>query len=193
VADDIIAFGRSEHGNGRRRDADEAIESLFHACYPHLVRSGYALTGDWGLAEQLAQEAYLRLWRRWRWLADPQAAPAYLRRTVVNLSRETIRRRIAERRALGRRQDDEQAAAVPDAAAALELRQALAGLPIRKRECVVLRYLLGLSEAETAAALAVSVGTVKSQTHKGLRMLRDRLADSHAGPGPTRPAEGTVR
>jgi len=98
VADDIITLGGPERGHGQGRDADQAIESLFHACYPHLVRTGYALIGDWDVAEQLAQEAYLRLWRRWRWIADPQAAPAYLQRTMVNLSRETVRRRIAERR-----------------------------------------------------------------------------------------------
>jgi RNA polymerase sigma-70 factor (sigma-E family) len=183
VADDIISFGRPVPGDGRRRDADEAIESLFHACYPHLVRTGYALTADWDLAEQLAQEAYLRLWRRWRWLADPQAAPAYLQRTVVNLSRETIRRRVIERRALGRRRADERVVMPPDSAAAVALRKAMAGLPARKRECVALRYLLGLSEAETADALGISVGTVKSQTYKGLRMLRDQLADP-ADPDP---------
>ncbi len=129
MADDIITLGGPERGHGQGRDADQAIESLFHACYPHLVRTGYALIGDWDAAEQLAQEAYLRLWRRWRWIADPQAAPAYLQRTMVNLSRETVRRRIAERRALGSGTAGDRAAAAPDALAAVELRRALAGLP----------------------------------------------------------------
>jgi RNA polymerase sigma-70 factor (sigma-E family) len=192
VADDIITFDVPERGTDPRRGADEAIESLFHACYPRLVRTGYALVGDWDLAEQLAQEAYLRLWRRWRWIADPQAAPTYLQRTVVNLSRETIRRRVIERRVLnaGRRQPP--AAAATDSAAVLELRRAIAVLPVRKRECVVLRYLLGLSEAETAGVLDISVGTVKSQTHKGLRLLRERLADVTVTAGPATKAEGTL-
>jgi RNA polymerase sigma-70 factor (sigma-E family) len=183
VADDIITFGTRRRGADPGRNADVAIESLFHACYPRLVRTGYALVGDWDLAEQLAQEAYLRLWRRWRWISDPQAAPAYLQRTIVNLSRETIRRRMTERRALragGPRPAD---AHVPDAAALVELRRAVAALPARKRECVVLRYLLGLSEAETANALGISVGTVKSQTHKGLAQLKERLADTADGAG----------
>jgi hypothetical protein len=62
---------------------------------------------------------------------------------------------------------------------------------MRKRECVVLRYLLGMSEAETADLLGISVGTVKSQTHKGLRQLRERLDDVAAAPG-TGPATGSA-
>ncbi|HXP21309.1 MAG TPA: SigE family RNA polymerase sigma factor [Streptosporangiaceae bacterium] len=193
MADDIITFGAPDQGSGRRCGADEAIESLFHACYPRLVRTGYALVGDWDLAEQLAQEAYLRLWRRWRWITDPQAAPAYLQRTVVNLSRETIRRRVTERRVLNAGGTERPATTDPDAAALIELRAAVAALPARKRECIVLRYLLGLSEAETAGLLNISVGTVKSQTHKGLRQLKERLAETTATAGSASAAEGTAR
>ena len=178
MPDDIITFGRPE---GRsRREADESVESLFHAHYGRIVYTAFSLVGEWGLAEQLAQEAYLRLWRRWRWISDPQAAPMYLQRTVVNLSRETIRRKVIERRALRTRGADLAAPAGPDPAAVVELRRAIACLPVRKRECVVLRFLLGLSEAETAALLGISVGTVKSQTHKGLCLLRERLDDPGA-------------
>jgi RNA polymerase sigma-70 factor (sigma-E family) len=185
VADDIITFGGPDRGAGPKRDADEAIESLFHACYPAVVRTAFSLVGDWDLAEQLAQEAFLALWRRWRWIADPQAAPLYLQRTVVNLARGTIRRRVVERRVLKARSLERPADAPPDPAAVLELRAAISSLPGRKRECVVLRYLLGMSEAETASVLSVSVGTVKSQTHKGLRQLRERLDELTAPAGVT--------
>jgi len=178
VPDDIITVGAP--GRRYRRDADASIESLFHTHYPHVVYTAFGLVGDWDLAEQLAQEAYLRLWRRWRLLADPQAAPSYLQRIVVNLSRETIRRRIIERRALKVRSMERPPATGPDLAAHLELRRAIAALPARKRECIVMRYLLGLSEAETASLLEVSVGTIKSQTHKGLRQLRALLDDMAA-------------
>ena len=181
MPDDIITFGGPERRS--RRDAAEAVESLFHAHYPRVVYTAFSLVGDWDLAEQLAQEAYLRLWRRWRWISDPQAAPMYLQRTVVNLARETIRRRVVERRVLRARELEPAAAPAPDAAAVAELRRAVATLPMRKRECVVLRYLLGLSEAETADLLGISVGTVKSQTHKGLRQLRERLDDVAPAPG----------
>ncbi|HEX2317859.1 MAG TPA: SigE family RNA polymerase sigma factor [Streptosporangiaceae bacterium] len=181
MPDDIISFGGPERRS--RREADESVESLFHAHYPQVVYTAFSLVGDWDLAEQLAQEAYLRLWRRWRWISDPQAAPMYLQRTVVNLSRETIRRKVIERRALRTRGAERAAAAGPDPAALVELRRAIAALPVRKRECVVLRFLLGLSEAETAALLGISVGTVKSQTHKGLRLLREHIDGPGSGVG----------
>ena len=178
MADDIITFGGPERWSQRK--ADQSVELLFHAHYPRIVYTAFSMIGDWDLAEQLAQEAYLRLWRRWRWISDPQAAPMYLQRTVINLSRETIRRKVIERRALQTKGADRAAPPGPDPAAVVELRGAVAALPIRKRECVVLRFLLGLSEAETAEVLGISVGTVKSQTHKGLRLLRDRLEDTGA-------------
>jgi RNA polymerase sigma-70 factor (sigma-E family) len=179
VADDIITLGGPE-GQSRRK-ADQSVELLFHAHYPRMVYTAFSLVGDWDLAEQLAQEAYLRLWRRWRWISDPQAAPMYLQRTIVNLSRETIRRKIIERRALRAKDAERPVQPGPDPAAVVELRRAIASLPVSKRECVVLRFLLGMSEAETAELLGVSVGTVKSQTHKGLRLLRERLDDDRPG------------
>lgn len=81
MGEDVISFGP-----GRSRRAEQAIESLFRAWYPHLVLVGYALTSDQDLAEQLAARACLRLWRRWRPIADPRAARARLRRAVVRLS-----------------------------------------------------------------------------------------------------------
>lgn len=175
VADDIIRSVVSA------ADREQAIEEMFFALYPRLARTAFGLVGDWDLAEQIAQEAFLRLWRRWPWLRDPQAAPAYLQRTVVNLARLTLRRLAVERRALARGAGERSVAAADeggDLAGDLALRRAVEALPYRKRACVVLRYLVGLTEAETAAALGVSVGTVKSQTHKALRQLRDVLGES---------------
>jgi RNA polymerase sigma-70 factor (sigma-E family) len=172
VADDVVS------SLTRASNRDEAIEVLFFALYPRLARTAFGLVGDWDLAEQLAAEAFLRLWRRWPWLRDQQAAPAYLQRTVVNLARGSVRRMVAERRALARggiQWLGEAAVDGSDLAADLALRRAVAALPYRKRACVVLRYLVGLSEAETADVLGVTVGTVKSQTHKALRQLRDAL------------------
>jgi DNA-directed RNA polymerase specialized sigma24 family protein len=87
------------------------------------------------VAEELAQEAFERLWRRWRWIRDPDAAPAHLHRTVVNLGNSAIRRHVLERRvaAIGGQSVD----AGPEAS--IELRQAIAALSPRRRACVVLR------------------------------------------------------
>src|SRR5258708_24187240 len=111
---------------------------------------------------------------------DQQSAPVYLRATVVNLARRSVRRMLRERRAW-RDADDRRSA---DPGASVDLVRALARLPAGKRACVVLRFYLDLSEADTAAALGVSVGTMKSQTAKALRRLRRLLAPPRAGPAP---------
>src|SRR5258708_29651645 len=111
-----------------------------------------------------------------------QSAPVYLRATV--LARRSVRRMLRERRAW-RDADDRRSA---DPGASVDLVRALARLPAGKRACVVLRFYLDLSEADTAAALGVSVGTVKSQTAKAFRRLRRGLAPPRTlparGPGP---------
>jgi RNA polymerase sigma-70 factor (sigma-E family) len=170
-------------------DRDEAIAALFYACYPRLVRTGYSLAGDWAVAEEMAQEAFVRLWHRWRWIRDPETAPAYLYRTVVNLGNSAIRRRALERRVASFRGDEP---AGRDPVADMDLRRAIAALTPRKRACVVLRYLVGMTELQTSQILGVSPGTVKSQTHKALRQLREYLAEPAAEAGEVR-SEGRHR
>jgi RNA polymerase sigma-70 factor (sigma-E family) len=148
--------------------------ALLHEChYSELVRLAFALTGDWGLAEDLAQEAFVRVWRGWANIRDQQSAPAYLRTTVVNLARRSLRRGLRERQAWSGIGDPLSA----DPGTDIDLLRALARLPSGKRACVVLRYYLDLSEADTAAVLGVSVGTVKSQTAKALLRLQALLAE----------------
>ena len=180
MTDDEAISGRQVPGR------DEAIATLFYACYPKLVRTGYSLAGDWAVAEELAQEAFVRLWHRWRWIRDPETAPAYLYRTVVNLGNSAIRRRALERRVASFRTEQP---VDPDPVADMDLRHAIAALTPRKRACVVLRYLAGMTEVQTAQILGVSPGTVKSQTHKALRQLRERLAEPAAEAGQIRAGE----
>ncbi len=150
----------------------EALALLYERHYAELVRLAFALTGDWGLAEELAQEAFVRAWRSWGNIRDPYSAPAYLRTIVINLARE----RRAWREPSGLR--------TADPGDSVDLLRALARLPARKRACVVLRFYLDLSEADTAATLGVSVGTVKSQTAKALRRLGGLLAEPGTIPVP---------
>ena len=77
MPDDIVTFGGPEPWS--KRGIDESVESLFHAHYSGIVYTAFSLVSDWDLAEQRTQEAYLRLWRRWRWISDPQAAPPLAR------------------------------------------------------------------------------------------------------------------
>lgn len=77
----------------------EALALLYERHYAELVRLAFAMTSDWGLAEELAQEAFVRVWRSWGNIRDQESAPAYLRTTVVNLARRSLRRKLQERRA----------------------------------------------------------------------------------------------
>ena len=157
-----------------RPERDEALSRLFEAHYADMVRLAFYLTGSWAVAEELAQEAFVRLWRRWGGLRDHHAALGYLRTTVVNLSRSALRRRLLE---LRHQQTSSQEEHEVDPVARLDIARALAGLPAGKRACVVLRHLVDLSVEETAAVLGISTGSVKSQTHKGLRLLAAALSD----------------
>jgi RNA polymerase sigma-70 factor (sigma-E family) len=152
----------------------EDLSRLFEAHNADVVRIAFYLTGSWAVAEELAQEAFLRLWRRWGGLRDHGKAAGYLRATVVNLSRSTLRRRLVE---LRHQRTLSEEAREPDPIARLDIARALARLPARKRACVVLRHLADLSVEETAAVLGISTGSVKSQTHKAMRLLEAALSD----------------
>jgi RNA polymerase sigma factor (sigma-70 family) len=173
MRDDIITLG----GTGRlsRGDADESIEMLFDEHYPRIVYTALALAGDWEAAERLAREAYLRLWRRWRWIADQQIAPLYLQRTMVNLSRTSAWRAMVERLGPLASFAARDRGSPSDPESVTPLRRSLAGLPARERECVVSRCLIGFSESDTADLLGISTRSVRTQTHQGLRQLRDGL------------------
>jgi RNA polymerase sigma-70 factor (sigma-E family) len=155
---------------------DEAIAVLWQRQRPRLVRLAVGLTGDREAAEEIVQEAFAALWKRWRFLRNVSGAQAYLHRVVVNQARARwrARRRSQALAALlpGREQSDE-----PDLDAQLDMLTALGRLSWGKRACVLLRYYADLSEAETAAVLGVSVGTVKSQTSKGLRQLAEVIQE----------------
>lgn len=153
--------------------ADEFTEFMTGR-WPAFVRFGYGLTGDVGLAEDLAQTALARAYAAWprvRRTADPDA---YVRRIMVNSNRNRFRGRRVPEFLTG--SPPELAAACQidgdDVAAAGELRAALLSLPAGQRAVVVLRYWMDLSEAETAATLGCSVGNVKSQAARALAKLR---------------------
>jgi RNA polymerase sigma-70 factor (sigma-E family) len=151
---------------------DREVAWLFRHRYGELVRLAYLLTSDNALAEELVQEAFVVTWRSWDKLRATEAAYGYLRATLVNLARMSLRRRMLE---LRHRIVQPEPATEPDPSGELDLARAVAALPMRKRACIVLRYYADLSEEETARLLGVSVGTVKSSTHHALRDLERRL------------------
>lgn len=141
-----------------------------------LVRTAYLITGDRGHAEDLVQSALEKAHRRWS-RVGPMAAPvAYVRRTMVNTATSwRRRRRVPEVPLLASHSGD----AVDPYASSGDRHQvlvALRRLPPRMRAVLVLRYFEDLSEADTALALGCSVGSVKSQTSRGLARLRAELS-----------------
>jgi RNA polymerase sigma-70 factor (sigma-E family) len=158
------------------------LAELYRAESAHVVNLAYLLTGQRQLAEDLAQEAFLRVASRIREVS-PDAFGAYLRRTVVNLVRSHYRHARVERRyadrvesdSARRREASEAASSSTEVETRDELWNALQALPARQREALVCRFYLDLSEEQTAAALHIAVGTVKSATSRGLQALRDSL------------------
>ena len=156
---------------------DEAITGLFSAYHRQLVGFAMLLVDDLATAEDVVQDAFLSLHRRWSWLRDPQAAYEYLRTAVVNGSRSQLRRR---RVRAERGPDPDPAPPSPEATVADKAEQAavragLETLPRRQREVLVLRYYLDQSEAEIARTLSISVGSVKQHASRGLAALTARL------------------
>jgi RNA polymerase sigma-70 factor (sigma-E family) len=137
------------------------------------TRLAYLLTGDRGLAEDLVQEAFVRVAGRLGHLRDPAAFQAYLRRTVINLSRMHFRKRNTERTYLEREanlrppEGPERDVAVSEA-----MRAALLGLPERQRAAIVLRFYEDLSDSATGAILQCPAGTVRSLVSRGMETLR---------------------
>ena len=143
------------------------------------VRLAYLLTGSKPLAEDLVQEAFVRLYGRFRDLRDPGAFEWYLRRTVVNLVRSHFRRARVERTYIATRaRDRTEEEPAHDPGTRDELWQALLQLSERQRTAIVLRYYEDLSEAQTADAMACPIGTVKSLVSRGMERLRDLLPRS---------------
>jgi RNA polymerase sigma factor (sigma-70 family) len=156
--------------------AAERVAGLFRARYPEMVRLADLLGAD--DPEDIAQEAFARLIRKHGSLRDPDAAVAYVRASVVNLTRNRHRHlRVVRRRTPSAAPSEscEQAAILREDHR--EVLTALTDLSPRTREALVLRYWLDLSQREIAAAMGVSPGTVKSHVSRGLAALARTLRD----------------
>ena len=151
---------------------DQEFDAYVVASGPRLKRLAFLLTGDLDSAEDLLQSAYAKVLPRWSRIRAYDDPDSYMRRVMVNY-RTSAWRRLRGREIL--------TAEVPDVvgadpglaqADAEDLRRALATLPARQQAAVVLRHYCDLSEAESAAVLGCSIGTVKSLTSRGLSRLR---------------------
>jgi RNA polymerase sigma-70 factor (ECF subfamily) len=161
-------------------EAGVTFDAAFEAHYLPVLRLAVLLVGDLETAEDLVADAYARVYVKWR-RGGVTDVEAYLRRAVVNAVKNTWRRRSVGRR-VERLVTQATFDADPRALDAIvverdELLTALAALPPGQRQCVVLRYYQDLSEAQTAALIGVAVGTVKSQTAKGLARLASLMEE----------------
>ena len=155
--------------------AREAFRAYVVARSAPLLRTAYLLTGNRADAEDLLQTALAKTYLAWDRIRDHEAVDGYVRKVMVNTQTSFWRRKRPE--AL---YDEVPDAPGRDRAADSDLHdalwKALAELPAKQRAAVVLRYYEDLSEAETAAVLGVSLGTVKSSTSRALARLRDNDA-----------------
>jgi RNA polymerase sigma-70 factor (sigma-E family) len=150
------------------------LHALYNAHWRYLVRLAALLVDDIASAEDVVQDAFVALHKRSGSLRDPDAALAYLRASVMNLSRSVLRRRQVARKHLKVAEPEATAPADHDVLMRDEHRAALAAvrnLPRHQREVLILRYWSGLTEREIAAALSISTGSVKSAASRGMATL----------------------
>ncbi|MEU4680869.1 SigE family RNA polymerase sigma factor [Micromonospora sp. NPDC023737] len=176
-----------------RDQSEEEFREFVAARSAALLRTAYLLAGDWATAEDLLQTALTKTYLAWRRLGGIEAVEPYARRVLVNTSTSWWRRRWH-----GERPTD----VLPERAGADEIERQLdrdllwrhlRALPTRQRAVLVLRFYEDMSEAQTAALLGISTGTVKSQTSRALATLRQRMGAEAALELPPEQAAEPVR
>ena len=173
---------------GTRRDAaaraaaDDGVSTLYAVHWRPMVRLAWLFVHDDLLAEEIAQDAFVSLHRKWNDVREGRGA-AYLRQCVVNGARSALRHHKVEQRYLEstRARGRLHVASAEDEAMSVtgtdELFGRLQRLPDRQREVLVLRYFLDLSEAQIAETLGIAPGSVKAHAHRGLAALRTQMEE----------------
>jgi RNA polymerase sigma-70 factor (sigma-E family) len=172
----------------RRRDRDAEFTEYVSARRKTLLTAAYFCCGSWNHAEDILQTALAKLYVAWPRVHRSRSEEAYARRIILNTAIDESRRAWRRERPVDSMPDP--GYEPPDHAEWSDLMSALAQLPPRQRQVVVLRHWLGLSVAETATDLGISAGTVKSQTAHGLEHLRQALG---VGADPSTESRGLGR
>ena len=181
------AHGQTLTGAGvtmaeRPQPRDEEFAAYMQARQPSLLRTAYLLTGNRHDAEDLVQSAFAKLYLSWDKVRDHGSIDGYVRRILINENNSLWRRGWKKREyATGDLPDDDHVTDEYDEGQRAAVWAVVQTLPRKARAVVVLRYYEQLSEAETADALGISVGTVKSQASRALATLRER-APQHLNP-----------
>jgi RNA polymerase sigma-70 factor (sigma-E family) len=179
-ADDLGPPGTA-HGESEKSElvhlGEVQIEALYLANYRQLVGLALLILGANATAEDIVQEAFIRVYGSWSKIRDPDRAAGYLRITTINLARSVLRRQQTARRyapdppAEPAGPEEQVLAKVRNAG----VREALRLLPCRQQQVIMLRYYEDLSVLETAQALQISAGTVKRHGFRALATLAEAL------------------
>jgi len=171
--DHVSATASRTARSGAARAEPKGLAELYERNAPAALRLAYLITSDPDLAQDITQEAFVRVAGRFRHLRAPEAFDHYLRRTVVNLCNSHFRHQRVVRAALEREAGlATQTADDPDVGLRDELRSALRGLPARQRTALVLHYYEDLSEEQLADAMRCSVSAARSLVARGKETLR---------------------
>ena len=153
----------------------DRLADLYVVHAPEGIRLAFLLTGNWALAEDLVQDAFVRLVGRLQHLRDPSAFGAYLRRAIVNLATSHFRHRRVERAYLEREAAAPAREGNPSEALDETMHAVLLRLPQRQRAAIVLRFYEDLSDVQTSEILRCSPVTVRSLVSRGMKTLRSEL------------------
>lgn len=164
------------------RDVEDDFRDFVAARSNALLRTAYLLAGDWATAEDLLQTALTKTYLAWRRLGHIEAVEPYARRVLVNTAMSWWRRRWHGERPTEVLPETAHPDGLDERLERDALWRHVRALPARQRAVLVLRFYEDQSEAETARLLGVSVGTVKSQSSRALRTLRERLGEQGIEP-----------
>lgn len=173
-----VASGRLREGDAMAPgNRDDAFATFVTETRPKMHRWAYLVCGDWDRAEDIVQSTLMRLYLRWDRMERADNPIAYARRTVINAAIDDERRwrRLLRSESLGAAGPDAVQTGLVDDGMDGPLLAALMRLGRRQRAVIVMRYMEELSVEETAATLNISAGTVKSQSARGLAILRNEL------------------
>lgn len=151
----------------------ETFEDFFHTHHERLLRAMYLATGDPHEADDLAQEAFVKVLERWERVHGLEDPVGYLYRIALNTRRSRLRRlAVAARKAVRTEPTSDEHEAVEDRSA---VHRALATLPDGQREAIVLVEWLGMTDERAGQVLGVSAGAVRTRLHRARSALRDLL------------------
>jgi RNA polymerase sigma-70 factor (sigma-E family) len=178
LPDPISAAGEPAQAALLAADAAETVSALYQTTALGLIRLAYVILGDRHAAEDVVQEAFCNLFRRFDRLSHGDGLEYYVRAAVLNGCRSVLRRRaVRSRKVLYELPAPSAEAAVLGGEERDELIRAVDLLPARQRETLVLRYYLELSDDEIARLMGVSSGTVRSAAHRALDTLARTLKE----------------